>query len=270
MISLPQQVISDGFAAVGLRPGAVPMGHVLNVDHFHMSWPTFPPHPHAGFAAVTAMLPWSEGAFINRDSRGDRSRIGPGAVHWTLAGSGMLHEEIPERPGTDCEGLQIFVKLPEAHERTEPRAFHLDAEHVPTSEHPGGLVRVLVGEHEGLVSPIVALTEVTMLHVSVRGALELRVPAGVEAFAMGLRGRGRLDDGSLAAHTATSVAAGERSLRGDDLELLVGWSPAMPSLPTFQGPFCMFRPEHLREARQRFGAGRMGTLSPSPVQWRRA
>ena len=53
--------VSSSFTAASLRPDAVAMGHVLNVDHFHMSQPSFPPHPHAGFSAITWMLPWSQG-----------------------------------------------------------------------------------------------------------------------------------------------------------------------------------------------------------------
>lgn len=54
-----------------------------------MSEPTFPPHPHAGFSAVTYLFEDSGGALVNRDSLGDRSRIEPGALHWTQAARGI-------------------------------------------------------------------------------------------------------------------------------------------------------------------------------------
>lgn len=43
----------------------------------------------------------------------------------------MLHEEIPVAPGVDCEGLQIFVKLPDSDELSSPSAFHLNEEQLP-------------------------------------------------------------------------------------------------------------------------------------------
>ena len=85
-VALEEQQMSPSFRSFGLRglPG-FPLDPFLNVDDFRMSQPTFPPHPHAGFSAVTLMLEDSRGAFVNRDSLGDRSRIAPGGVHWTMA-----------------------------------------------------------------------------------------------------------------------------------------------------------------------------------------
>ncbi|MFB2920991.1 MULTISPECIES: pirin family protein [Aerosakkonema] len=107
---MTEQSHRNGFSDYNLHDQlGVSLDPFLNLVDFHMSQPTFKPHPHAGFSAVTYMFEDSEGAFINRDSLGDRSRIAPGDLHWTQAGSGMLHEEVPERAGVDCHGLQMFV-----------------------------------------------------------------------------------------------------------------------------------------------------------------
>jgi len=243
------------------------MGHVLNVDHFHMSRPTFRPHPHAGFSAVTWMMPWSPGGFTNRDSRGDRSSIRPGDLHWTLAGAGTMHEEIPEHPGTDCEGLQIFVKLPEPDELIAPQAFHVDADAVPRITRGTTIVRVLVGELEGVTATTPAHGDTMLAHASVREPLTLHVPAQRDAFAMVLRGSGRVDGVEIEAGMALPLTRGTVELAGDALEVLVGASRPMPSRPTFAGPFCMFDRSRLREAAERFQAGAMGRLAPSPVEW---
>lgn len=265
MIRLPTHRMTPSFHTRSLRPGAIPMGHVLNVDHFHMSRPTFPPHPHAGFSAVTVLLPWSPGAFINRDSQGDRSRIGPGAIHWTLAGSGMMHEEIPEVPGVDCEGLQIFVKLPERIELTTPVAHHLDADAIPAFDRPGGRVRVLVGDVAGTTSPISDDAHTTLLHVHAAGTLSLPVPSGREAFAIALRGAGRIDGQALAAGDAVAIRSPTVTLDGPDLDVFLAWSDPMPAIPAFHGPFCMFRPERIAATISAHRAGRLGQLAPSPV-----
>jgi redox-sensitive bicupin YhaK (pirin superfamily) len=269
MRRLASHNLSSGFSAVSLRPSVVPMGHVMNVDHFHMSVPTFPPHPHAGFSAVTWMAPWSPGGFINRDSLGDRSRIGPGSLHWTLAGSGMLHEEIPEVAGVDCEGMQIFVKLPEELELTPPRAFHVDADALPTLTQAGGSARVLVGTLGEVRATIPSHAQTMMAHVHVQGAMTLEVPEGVEAFLLGLRGAGRVGGVPGAAHEATALSAGPVRLEGDGFDVLLGWSAPMPGRPRFQGPFCMFGQARLDEAMGRYRAGGMGGLPPSPVAWAR-
>jgi len=268
MHNLTHHRMTPAFTSASLRPGAVRMGHFLNVDHFHMSQPTFPPHPHAGFSAITWMLPWSDGGFVNRDSNSDRSIIGPGALHWTLAGSGMLHEEIPEAPGRDCEGLQIFVKLPEELETMVPQAFHLDPRDIPVADMGGGQARVLVGTVGGKTSLIPSHAGTTMFHLSVDGEVRLAVPEGGEAFAVTLRGEATLGGATLSADAAAGLAAGqEHVVSGQGGEVLVAWSAPMEGTPTFSGPFCMFRRDRLITARARYASGEMGRLAPSQVRW---
>lgn len=267
MFRMSSHRMTRAFSSESLRPGAHGMGHVLNIDHFQMSEPTFPPHPHAGFSAVTYMLPWSAGGFINRDSHGDRSLISPGALHWTLAGSGMMHEEIPEVPGTRCEGLQIFVKLPEPLELSEPRAFHVGSSEVPTARFDGGHARVLVGRFAGVEAPIPSYAEVTMAHVQVDGRVRLQVPPRLHAFGVVLRGRGRVQGEAAEVHHAFAAAPPMLSVEGEGLHILIAWSEPMARTPTFRGPFCMFRPERLAQAAIDVATGKMGQLVPSPVAW---
>jgi redox-sensitive bicupin YhaK (pirin superfamily) len=84
------QVMNEGFSTHGLRQQlkGITIDPFINLDDFHMSLPTFRPHPHAGFSAVTYMFEDSKGGFLNRDSMGDSSKIGPGDLHWTQAASG--------------------------------------------------------------------------------------------------------------------------------------------------------------------------------------
>lgn len=263
MIRLQAHVHGPSFRTLGLRGGALPMGHVLNVDHFVMSQPTFPPHPHAGFSAVTWMLPWSDGGFVNRDSLGDRSLIRPGTLHWTMAAAGMIHEEIPERPGVPCEGLQIFVKLPESHELIPPAAYHAERADLPVERQAGGEAWVFVGALGGAVGPVPSHARTMMAHASIRDRFVVDVPDGVEAFVVALRGAGAVDGRPIVAGEATALAAGRRELAGAGLEALVSWSDPMAGRPSFQGPFCMFSPVRLMEAAQRYRAGGMGALAPS-------
>jgi redox-sensitive bicupin YhaK (pirin superfamily) len=269
VIQLHRQRISSSFSAIGLRPDMLPMGHVLNIDHFQMSMPTFPPHPHAGFSAVTFMLPWSPGGFINRDSLGDRSPILPGALHWTLAGAGMMHEEIPENPGETCEGLQIFVKLPENEELCPPQALHLGPSEIPRIYLPEAHIQVLVGTVAGVSSPMPNSGHTTMALVQVQGHCRVDIPPALAAFAMGIRGSGRVAGHPFAAHQAMSLPAGTVEIQGEGLDLLLAWSAAMPTAPTFRGPFCMFQADRLADSARRFRAGEMGTLAPSPGAWAR-
>src|SRR5207253_5326412 len=83
----------------------------LGIDHFSMRVPRSPPHPHAGFCALTYVFEDSEGALVSRDSLGHTSVVHPRDLCWTTAGRGIVHEEVPES-GRVVHGLQVFVNLP--------------------------------------------------------------------------------------------------------------------------------------------------------------
>ncbi|MEZ6187387.1 MAG: pirin family protein [Planctomycetota bacterium] len=268
-IPLAERSMSAGFQSAGIRHGReANLDPFLNVDLFRMSQPTFPPHPHAGFSAVTYMLPESPGAFVNRDSFGDHSRIRPGSVHWTQAGAGMMHEEVPESPGTECRGFQIFVDL--KNKAAEPRAFHAAVEEIPSLSNQGATVRVVAGEHAGRCSPLTDLqTPVTLLDVSLDpGAkVELEV-ARANTFVFSI--------GGVAACAGVTLSGLGVLLLGrshDSIELEAG--PAHPwrgavfaGLPLEQpvmwsGPFAMTSAAELEAAVQRYRRGAMGQLTPS-------
>ncbi len=42
-------------------------------------------------------------------------------MHWTTAGSGIVHEETPVDVGKACLGLQVFVNLPPELKNVAPR-----------------------------------------------------------------------------------------------------------------------------------------------------
>ena len=138
----------------------------LQLDHYFMTQPTFAEHPHQGFSAVTYMFEDSEGSFFNEDSQGDRSTIAPGDIHWTQAGSGIRHNETPIEPGKMCHGIQMFVDLPLADKSLPAQAFHLTAAQIPVyTTDSGGRVRVVVGDANGLTSPLKISTKIRFLDV---------------------------------------------------------------------------------------------------------
>jgi len=263
---------APGFTTWSLRSTpSFSLDPFLSLDDFVMSQPTFPPHPHAGFSAVTYMFEDSGGAFLNRDSLGDRSHIEPGAIHWTQAGRGMMHEEIPEHAGEACHGLQMFVNLQSIHKSAAPAAYHASRGEVPeVIPGPGARVRVLAGTFRGVASSLTRLlTPITFLevHLAAGATVEVEAPPDHNAFAMVIRGSGIVAGEPLAPHEAARFAPdGERvAMQGGNqgLQALVGIGRPLGEPVVFGGPFVMNRHEEILEARARFGRGEMGTLTPS-------
>ncbi len=121
------------------------------VDDFHMSKPTFPPHPHAGISAVTYVLPESEGTHVSFDSLGQVVAIHPGDLHWFCAGRGAVHTEEPD--DAPVHGLQLFINLPIKGKRNEPFGLHLNAADIPEVTQDNLNTRVVIGSYGGLTSP---------------------------------------------------------------------------------------------------------------------
>lgn len=267
--------MGPGFGAYGLRAGGpIVLDPFMNLDDFSMSQPTFPPHPHAGFSAITYMFEDSEGAFINRDSLGDRSRIEPGAFHWTQAASGMMHEEIPEVRGTLCHGLQMFVNLSALHKKAPPRAFHVSAKDVPeVRPSPGVRVRVLAGSFAGTKAAIgELLTLVDFFEVHLDEGAEVELPANhpQTAFALVVKGNGRVGSDNAAvisAHAAVGFEPDGDHLRlvGEKggMQVLIGIGTPLREPIVFGGPFAMTHQADLLEAQARYQRGEMGRLEPS-------
>lgn len=178
----------SGFRACGLRGMAALIDPFLGVDHAWMSQPTFPPHPHAGFSAVSYVFLDSETGILNRDSLGHRNLIRPGGLHWTTAGRGVVHEEVPAETDQTVHSLQIFVDLPPERREVEPFALSLEPQDVPVVQLPGVKVRVPLGSYGHVRSPLRPPTAVDMLDISLEDGAELVVGAGHCTFIMPIFG----------------------------------------------------------------------------------
>jgi len=135
------------------------------------------PHPHINLATVTYLF---EGEIVHRDSVGSVQAIEPGAINWMTAGSGIVHSERtgPERrkTGSRVHGLQLWVALPKAHEKTEPEFRHYPASSLPELEQNGARIRVLAGSAYGAASPVKTLSPLFYAEATIPAGSELPVP----------------------------------------------------------------------------------------------
>ena len=89
----------------------------LMLDDFHSSKPAeylagFPWHPHRGIETITYIL---QGLVEHGDSMGNKGVIGAGDVQWMTAGSGIIHQEMPQKSPTGTMwGFQFWANLPAA------------------------------------------------------------------------------------------------------------------------------------------------------------
>lgn len=269
----PLRRIGEGFSvrSIDLDAAAASGLPVLGLDHFQVRQHSFGPHPHAGFSAVTYVLPDSPGGLRSRDSLGGDVVVGPGGIVWLQAGSGALHEELQANPGLTLQGLQVFVNLPASHKLIAPRVLHLDGPDVPEWRSPSGDgVRVVVGSFGDLASPLQPTPSIRWLDVDLRTALDVALPPGEVLLAYLMSGQVRLRS---AAHEMALIAGQAVALAGSGTPL--AWQadgparmvllsgPALHEPVVRNGPFVMNSAGQLSEAMHRYQSGRMGALAPA-------
>lgn len=171
----------------------------LLLDNFGSSNPAdylagFPWHPHRGIETVTYML---NGRVEHQDSLGNGGTIASGDVQWMSAGSGILHQEMPQRTEGRLSGFQLWVNLPRRLKMEVPAYRGLRATGIPTVRtSEGGVVKVVSGSFDGVEGPVREIpVDPTYLDVTLPAQTEfsLRVHRGYTVFAQDIDGTGTFD-----------------------------------------------------------------------------
>lgn len=260
----------SGFRALGVRGSDAQMDPFLMVDHFWMSEPTFGPHPHAGFSAVTYMFDDAQTAFQNHDSRGDASVIHPGDLHWTIAGAGVVHDEVPVERGKTAHGLQIFVNLAAKDKHIPPGAMHVASADMPRITQSGGAqVKLVFGTYAddaaSISAPITPPTDAALLDVTLQAdqAFRYPVPDGVNAFVLVTQGTVQVAAHDLAEGRAATLgrAGGTVVVTAKSHAMFALFMGAPLNEPVVRhGPFAMTNQADIQRAIQAYQAGEMGHL----------
>jgi quercetin 2,3-dioxygenase len=159
----------------------------------------FPWHPHRGIETITYML---EGRVVHGDSMGNKGVIGPCDLQWMTAGSGIIHQEMPEGDEKDrMGGFQLWANLPASHKMMEPRYREIKSEEIPEVKIDDGIsVKVICGEVDGTPGPIkdiVTQPEYLDIHMEPGRIFTRSIASGRTVFAYCISGKGlfgRADD----------------------------------------------------------------------------
>ena len=128
----------------------------LLLDYFSTDNPDdvmkgFPWHPHRGIETITYML---KGEVEHQDSLGNRGLIKSSEVQWMTAGSGIVHQEMPQPPDDGLEGFQFWLNLPSNDKMMDPAYGDITAEMLESYEEEGLLVKVIGGTYKNAKGPV--------------------------------------------------------------------------------------------------------------------
>ncbi len=158
----------------------------------------FPWHPHRGIETITYVL---NGAVEHGDSLGNRGTLGAGDVQWMTAGSGILHQEMPQGDERGrMHGFQLWANLPASLKMTDPRYQDIVGRDIPeVVDDDGTRVRVICGSFWGKTGPVEGVAaDPRYLDVWVPPRLRKTLPveSSRHAFAYVFEGSGSFRDAS--------------------------------------------------------------------------
>jgi redox-sensitive bicupin YhaK (pirin superfamily) len=128
----------------------------LLLDHFgsdnHKDYiKGFPWHPHRGIETVTYM--WT-GEVVHGDSMGHKGVIKSGDLQWMTAGSGIIHQEMPQKYAGLMQGFQLWVNLPAKKKMIDPKYRGIEKEQIPIVQKNGMTIKVIAGKIDVVEGPV--------------------------------------------------------------------------------------------------------------------
>lgn len=139
------------------------------------------PHPHIGLSTVTYLF---DGRIRHRDSLGTEMVIQPGDVNLMTAGRGIVHSErTPEElrgAPMSISGLQTWLALPDGKEEVAPVFENTAALRLPEIDAEGVSGRIVIGDFQGLRSPVRADSETLYADLRLAPGASVKIPADAE------------------------------------------------------------------------------------------
>lgn len=139
------------------------------------------PHPHIGLSTVTYLF---DGKIRHRDSLGTEMVIQPGDVNLMTAGRGIVHSErTPEElrgAPMSVSGLQTWLALPDDKEEATPVFENTGAIRLPEIDAEGVNGRLIIGDFQGLRSPVRADSETLYADLRLAPGASVKIPADAE------------------------------------------------------------------------------------------
>ena len=103
----------------------------------------FPWHPHRGIETVTYLI---AGDIEHGDSLGNKGHIRDGGCQWMTAGSGIIHQEMPQA-SPRLLGLQLWINLPRKDKFAPPQYRDLTMDRIRRVQEATGTVGVIAGTY---------------------------------------------------------------------------------------------------------------------------
>jgi len=183
----------------------------LMLDSFDSTDPSdytagFPMHPHRGIETITYLI---SGEIDHQDSLGNRGAIRSGESQWMTAGSGILHQEMPQ-PSERMLGFQLWLNLPRAEKMAPPAYLSITQDMIPSVRAGEAEIRVISGRFGDAEGVRPRHIPATILDISLPAGADLTIPSSPEetAFLFLIQGSAEVNSRAIPAKTAVLLGEG--------------------------------------------------------------
>lgn len=248
----------------------------LLLDHFGSDDPVdymagFPWHPHRGIETVTYML---SGEMDHGDSMGNQGKIKSGDIQWMTAGSGIIHQEMPQEFEGRLNGFQLWVNLPAKDKMMDPRYQDIKAKDIPEIDWEGTRVRIAAGIFKGKEGPVKDIVaKPTFLDFSVPKGIEqtIRINKNHTVFVYVYEGSGFFGtkkEKKVRAGTMAKLIDGDQvffATESDTMKFLLVAGQPLNEPIEWRGPIVMNTKEELYQAFTDYHEGTFIKFGKSPI-----
>ncbi len=223
----------------------------------------FPWHPHRGIETITYVL---AGDVEHQDSLGNKGVISTGDIQWMSAGSGIIHQEMPN--GDDkgrMYGFQLWANLPSHKKMSDPGYQGISGSDIPEINLESGVrIKVIAGKMHDVVGPVRDVyidPEYLDITVPKGGEFSYTVERGRTLFAYVYKGTGCFSEElQTTIENRMTVLFGEGDefrafSKSDDFRFLLVSGNPLNEPVAWQGPIVMNTQEELEVAFQEYRNG---------------
>ena len=223
----------------------------------------FPMHPHRGIETITYLI---SGEIDHQDSLGNTGRIGPGQSQWMTAGSGIIHQEMPQ-PCARMLGVQLWLNLPRDKKMVDPAYFDIKGDMIAVVENTDAIVRVVSGDYNGAKGVESRYIPATIYDVEVKPDQKITLPTreGENASIFLIEGDALIGGDQIPEKTAVNFGEGDgvtvQAPPQSPVRFLFFMAKPLHEPVAWGGPIVMNTDKELEEAFAELNAGTFIKLS---------
>lgn len=224
----------------------------LLLDHAKSSYPQngFPWHPHRGIETISYLI---SGKAFHEDSLGNKGTLLPGDVQWMKSGSGILHQEFPDKDSEDFQLLQFWLNMPSHQKMDNPKYTYLNVLDNNNVVIGNSKVSVVAGNYKDYIGPVQQVDRnIKMLYVDLKASDQFTIERvkDTNAFVYVLKGNGLLESEELSQYSAYKLDQGEISISTDEsITFIYAEGTPLNEEINWYGPIVMNTREQIIEAK---------------------